>query len=235
MDGTVEFFSRVQALLPDQGIVLDLGAGRGKWQEDRCAWRRRLADLRGGNRLVVAADIDDAVWQNAGADAAVLLSRHGGLPFDQGAIGMVVADWVFEHVVDPAVLASELRRTVAPGGWVCARTPNKWGYVGMGARCVPNGNHVELLRRLQPQRAEQDVFSVRYRVNTRSAVRRVFAAADWLDCGYSYNPDPDYVGRSRVARSMVDLWQWAAPKSLATALHIFLQRKPPPVGRPQRP
>ena len=225
IDGTVEFFSRVQALLPDQGIVLDLGAGRGKWQEDACEWRRGLADLRGENRFVVAADIDEAVTQHAGADSAVLLPSEGGLPFNDASIAMVVADWVFEHVGDPALLAAELSRIVSPGGWVCARTPNKWGYVGLGARVIPNGKHVAMLSRLQPQRREEDVFSVEYRLNTTGAVRSAFSPSVWSHYSYFYNPDPDYVGRSRFARFLIDAWQWASPRPLSTALHVFLERQ----------
>lgn len=226
VDGTVEFFSRVQAILPAHDIVLDLGAGRGKWQEDACTWRRSLADLRGPHRFVVAADIDGAVTEHTAVDAAVLLPRHGGLPFRDRSISMVVADWVLEHVADPATFASELSRVVTPGGWVCARTPNKWGYVGVGARLVPNVKHVGLLERLQPERHERDVFPVTYRLNTRRAIARVFEAAEWNDFSYVYNPDVDYVGRSFAARCVVQAWQWIVPDPLATALHVFLQRKP---------
>lgn len=230
VDGTVEFFSRVHAVLPERGVVADLGAGRGKWQEDPCMWRRGLADLRGAERFVVGADIDQAVMGNTGVDASIVLPRHGGLPFCDQSIITVVADWVFEHVADPLRLASELRRTVVPGGWVCARTPNKWGYVGIGARLVPNEKHVRLLGRLQPHRSDKDVFDVAYRLNTYGALRRVFSAEDWIDCTYTYNPDPDYVGESKAARSIVQAWQRVAPQALGTTLHIFLQRRASPYG-----
>lgn len=225
VDGTVEFFSRVHALLPDRGVIVDLGAGRGKWQEDPCRWRHRLADLRGAERFVVGADIDKAVMANTGVDGSIVLPHHGGLPFRDQSITTIVADWVFEHVVDPRRLASELRRTVVPGGWVCARTPNKWGYVGIGARLIPNDRHVGLLRQLQPQRCDKDVFDVAYRLNTYGAIQHVFPATDWSNCTYTYNPDPDYVGESTVARSIVQAWQKVVPDALGTTLHIFLQRR----------
>ena len=226
VDGTVEFFSRVQAILPGHGFVLDLGAGRGQWQEDTCVWRRNLADLRGPRRLVVAADIDSTITEHAGVDAAVLLPPHGGLPFRDQSFDMVVADWVLEHVVDPAGFANELRRVVSPGGWICARTPNKWGYVGIGARLIPNLKHVDLLERLQPERHERDVFPVSYRLNTRRTIAHFFVAAEWNNYSYVYNPDVDYVGESFAAGCLVQAWQWIVPNPLATALHIFLQRRP---------
>lgn len=225
VDGTVEFYSRVQALLPTRGTVLDLGAGRGKWQEDSCAWRRDLCDLRGNRRLVVGVDIDRAVTDNDGVDAAVLLGADGSLPFESGSIALVLADWVFEHLADPAPLAAELARVLRPGGWLCARTPNKWGYVAIGARLVPNRLHVRLLGGLQPRRAERDVFPTFYRVNTRAALRHALPEELWMDCTYGHNPDPDYVGRSVTAYRALVAWQRLAPQFVATTLHAFLQRR----------
>ena len=225
IDGTVEFYSRVQAVLPGAGTVVDLGAGRGNWQEDSCQWRRRLCDLRAVGRLVVGADIDPAVENNTGVDVAVLLGHGGMLPFSDGSLRVVVADWVFEHIDDPLITAQELARTVAPGGWVCARTPNKWGYVGVGARLVPNRHHVQFLRRLQPYRDEADVFPVRYKLNTLDAIRTAFPAAHWRHCSYGYNPDPGYTGHSISGLLLVEAWQRVAPEVLCATLHIFLQRR----------
>lgn len=226
IDGTVEFFSRVQAVLPREGAVVDLGAGRGKWQEDPCTWRRRLCDLRGDGRLVIGVDIDTVVEQNTAVDVAVLLGHDGTFPFRDGSLRAVVADWVFEHIDDPAVTAQELTRTVAPGGWVCARTPNKWGYVGVGARLVPNRQHVRFLRRLQPYRNELDVFPVRYYLNTLPAIARAFPAPYWLDCSYVYNPDPSYFGDSPTGLMLLQAWQRVAPRPFGAILHVFLQRRP---------
>lgn len=225
IDGTVEFFSRVQALLPDQGVVVDLGAGRGKWQEDTCAWRHRLCDLRGDRRLIVGADVDAAVEQNSGVDAAVILAKNGRLPFRDHSVGAVVADWVLEHLRDPAVTAQELARVVVPGGWVCARTPNRWGYIGIGARMIPNNYHTRFLNRLQPDRRSRDVFSVCYRLNTLDAIWRAFPDGQWRHCSYTYNPDPSYFGHSRAAFRLIEAWQRVAPRSMAAALHVFVQRR----------
>lgn len=225
VDGTVEFYSRVQAVLPSEGVVVDLGAGRGRSQEDPVEWRRRLCDLRGEHRVVVGVDVDRAVKDNTIIDAAVLVSISGGLPFADGCLSLVVADWVFEHLQEPAVTASELARTVVPGGWLCARTPNKWGYVALGAQAVPRARHSAVLRRLQPFRAEKDMFPTFYGLNTRGAIRHAFPPHLWLDCTYPYNPDPSYVGRSMAADQALRAWQRISPPSMATTLHIFLQRR----------
>lgn len=39
VDGTVEFYTRVNALLSPDAVVVDLGAGRGKQSEDPVAFR----------------------------------------------------------------------------------------------------------------------------------------------------------------------------------------------------
>jgi hypothetical protein len=52
-DGTIEFYSRIRSLIEPTSVVLDLGAGRGKWVEDLVSYRRQLRQLqgRGGDRL----------------------------------------------------------------------------------------------------------------------------------------------------------------------------------------
>ena len=225
IDGTVQFFSRVQSVLPPEGIVVDFGAGRGKWTEDSCTWRRRLCDLRGAGRVVVGLDIDWAVAENRGLDAAVMIDSGASLPFADRSVRLVVADWVFEHLDNPRGVASELARVVAPGGWVCARTPNKWGYIALGSRLVPQRHHVRALRTLQPGRAERDVFPTRYRLNTLVEVARAFPPPAWRDCSHPYNPDPGYVGHSKVATGLVAAWQRLAPPPLSATLHVFVQRR----------
>lgn len=226
IDGTVEFFTRVRSLLPESAVVLDFGASRGSWREDPNAWRRELRDLRGHDRTVIGADVDAAIAENTGLDGAVLLGADSRLPLRNRSIDLVVADSVFEHLADPPAVAKELTRVVAPGGWVCARTPNRWGYVGIGARFVPDSLHTFALRRLQPLRKEVDVFGTEYAVNTRRAIRRTFPTDDWLDCSYTYNPDPDYAGRSLAAYRAVAAWQRVSPRALGTVLLIFMQRRP---------
>lgn len=43
VDGTVAFYSRVQALMTPENVVLDVGCGRGSGlQDDAVPWRREL-------------------------------------------------------------------------------------------------------------------------------------------------------------------------------------------------
>jgi hypothetical protein len=76
-------------------------------------------------------------------------------------------------------VVAELHRVVAPGGWVCARTPNRRGFIAVGARLVPNALHVRALKKLEPERKDFDVFPTRYRLNTMGQVRRAFPPDQW--------------------------------------------------------
>jgi SAM-dependent methyltransferase len=224
-DGTVEFYGRIQALLPAKAVVLDFGAGRGSWREDRCLYRRTLSELGGGERFVVGADVDPAIAQNTGVDCAVLVGTDGKLPFRSASIDVAVADWVLEHLEYPGAFAAEMERIVRPGGWLCARTPNRWGYVGIGSQLIPNAVHVPLLRRLQPERRKADVFPTRYRLNTMGRIVGHFQQSSWEHAVYRFNPNVDYAGKSAVMSVALAMWQRIVPSALATDLFVFLRRR----------
>ena len=68
-DGTVEFYGRINAILKDDYVVLDVGAGRAAWYEDdKCTYRRNLRTLRSKVKCVIAVDVDSAVFDNNSSD-----------------------------------------------------------------------------------------------------------------------------------------------------------------------
>lgn len=226
-DTTVEFYGRVQALLEPGMTVLDLGAGRGRLMYNSSRWRRTLADLGGDGRTVIAADPDPAVLENQSADERVVMPDPRTIPLPSGSVDCIVANWVLEHVEDPAAMAREIDRVLAPGGWLCAQTPNRHGYIALGARAVPNALHVRVLTRLQPEREARDVFATYYRMNTPATLRRLFP--DYFHAIYGAQGPPIYLGSAtatyRIARVVLE----ALPSSLAGVLLVFL-RKPEGTG-----
>ncbi len=112
-----------------------------------------------------------------------------------------------------------------PGGWICARTPNKWGYIGVGARLVPNSFHTRFLRRLQPDRKAEDVFPTRYRCNTLHDVRRHFPADRFDDFSYRHESEPLYAGSSRAAQRLQRGVLTVLPGSMASMLMIFVRKR----------
>ena len=226
VDGSVEFYTRIRALLRPDMQVLDFGAGRG-WAmvDDPNPTRSRLANLRGACEKVVGVDIDPAVRGNPGLDEAVVIQQGEALPFAAGSFDLVVSDHVFEHVDDPELVAAEIDRILRPGGWVCARTPNRNGYIAWGARLVPYGLHARVLSRLQPDRLPVDVFPTRYRLNTRATVRRHFP--DYRHCTYAFNTEPAYGGSLRSLWFILWSWSRVAPEALCATWHIFIQKRRP--------
>lgn len=231
LDGDIAFFGRVQALLSELGpdaVVVDFGAGRGRASEDPVPYRRNLHDLRATDRRVIGLDVDPVVLENPLVDEAHIIEPGVRLPIPDASVDLIVSDFTFEHVDDPGPVAREFERILKPGGWVCARTPNKWGFIAIGARLVPNRLHVRALHTLQPGKHEVDTFPTRYRMNTRGALRRIFPAPAFEVHAYTTDYEPHlYAGQSRVLTSA--LWALRAlPAPLRSMWVVFVRKTAKP-------
>jgi SAM-dependent methyltransferase len=225
-DGFVEFYSRVNALLTPESDVLDFGAGRGQWAFDPLPpFSRDLRAYHERVRSVVGCDVDPVVLTNPTLASADVVAPGDPLPYDDGSFDVVVADYVLEHVAehDAPGVAAEVLRVLRPGGWLAARTPNKWGMIGIGARAVPNTLHTRVLHRLQPGRQDQDVFPVEYHMNTRRSLRTLFPEPHHLVV-YGHNSEPRYFGHSVPAWRAAQLLNRVTPPALASTLMVFVQK-----------
>jgi SAM-dependent methyltransferase len=139
VDGTVEFYNRVNALIKSDSVVVDFGAGRGAaLREDPARWRRVLRNLRGKCRRVIGIDVDDAVFLNPGLDEAIIIQPGGPIPMPEASVDFIVSDCVFEHISDPEAVCRELDRVLKPGGWLCAH-PKSLGLYSAGIQTDPKG------------------------------------------------------------------------------------------------
>lgn len=223
VDGTVAFYTRVQAVSEHAGVVIDYGAGRGAWVEDEVPYRRRLHDLRVPGRVVVGIDVDPVVVDNPALDVAHVVAPHEPMPLIDCSADVIVADWVLEHITDPKFVAADLTRVLKPGGWLCARTPNRFGYVALMSRWVPNRLHTRVLARAQPHRHERDIFPTAYRMNTPSALATLFP--DFERIVYRFHPEPAYAGAHEVAYRTMNRLQLLLPARFGATTFAFL-RKP---------
>jgi SAM-dependent methyltransferase len=224
----VQFYQRIHALLdelPSDPTVVDFGAGRGASLDNALPVHRRLMDLRTRAQRVIGVDVEDAVKANPLLTEAIVVRCGEPIPIGDRAADLILADHCFEHIEDTASVAAELRRIVRPGGWICARTPNRWGYVAIAARAVPNGLHGFLLRRLQPARQERDVFQTFYRLNTFRAIEAHFPSVEFKQAVYGWEPECAYGGGSPAIVRACDLLRRVTPERLRPVLLIFLQKR----------
>jgi SAM-dependent methyltransferase len=223
----IPFYTRVNALLRPDMTVVDYGAGRGLWAEEHEGFLRELMLLQGKVQKVIGIDVDPAVLANPVVDERLTVPADGPLPLADASVDLVVAKSVLEHIERPETAAAEIARVLRPGGWFCAWTPNRWGYIGIGARLVPNRWHARLLRRVEPtdRRRGDDVFPAYYRMNTRRAIRRLFPACAFEHCSYVVNGLPTYnLGSTAMAR-LLQLYGRLTPPGLGQYLHVFVRKR----------
>jgi SAM-dependent methyltransferase len=227
-DQEVAFFTQVAALLRPDDIVLDFGAGRGEFVEtDPSSYRVWLQNLRGRCRHVDGCDPDRIVLQNPTLDSAAVIELGKPLPYPDDRFDLIISRYVFEHVSDPEWAARELLRVLRPGGWICAMTPNKWGYVALAASLVPNAIHTRVLSRVQPGRPAEDIFPTRYLLNRPSAVRRYFGhSADVFH--YSTSAVPSYHFGSLFIMRMLQVVHRLTPPFFDVGLRFFIRKR---IGR----
>jgi len=225
-DGFIEFYTRVNALLSPDSRVLDFGAGRGLWAiEPFPELHRRLRSFHERVAEVHGVDVDPVVLDNPTLASAQVIEPGALLPFEDASFDLVLADHVLEHVsdADAPTVAAEMLRILVPGGWIAARTPNKWGIIGIGARAVPNDLHTRVLSRLQPHRKAEDVFPVRYSMNTRRSLSALFPAPHELVV-YGHASEPTYFGSNAPAWRVAQLVDRLTPPALAPTLMVFVRK-----------
>ena len=212
-DHRIIFFARVNALLRKDMTVLDFGAGRGIWAEIESGFKLDLTTLKSKCKRLIGADVDPVVLDNPVVDEAVVLPADGSIPLPDGSIDMVVSWAVFEHLTDPARAAGELHRILRPGGWICAWTPNRWSYVSVGARLIPNRFHARVLRYVHPtsRRQECDVFPTFYKLNTLRELRRHFPTTHFEHFSYRFSGAPSYHANKFVLAAAIDVAAKLAP------------------------
>ena len=148
-------------------------------------WLRHLLLLKPKCSKRIGCDVDAAVMGNRMLDEAHVLDERQGhrIPLPDESVGLVLADWVIEHLEDPILTFREIHRVLRPGGWFCARTGNLRHYSYALARVVVAGSPLEsrTLHRVQPDREDRDVFPKVFRANTKRALRKTLVSAGFRE------------------------------------------------------
>ena len=226
LDGSITFFTFVKAAMMkvDAKRVLDFGAGRGAALiEDRSVYRKNLRDLRTTGAHVSVCDLDEVVLTHPASDEQHQLKYNEPLPYDDESLDVIVSDMTFEHVANDEFTASELLRVLKPGGYICARTPNKLGYVQIITSLIPNSLHSKLLKSIQPNRKSEDVFPTVYKMNSPSQIKRLFPECEVMHLRDSADP-AYYFGNKWIYRFFLLVHKFM-PSLFATTILFFI-RKP---------
>jgi SAM-dependent methyltransferase len=226
LDGTVRFFAQVNALLQPSMIVLDYGAGRARWYEDDpCAYRRALQTIKGKVQRVYGCDVDPALLGNRSVDEHLLIQRGQPIPLPDHSVDLIVSDHTFEHLTEPGSVVAEFKRVLKRGGWICARTPNKYAYTSLPTRAVPNLLHAAVLRRVQPHRKSEDVFPTAFKINTMSEISRYFPPHEFENFTFRALPEPGYHFNLRPMVGLMLIVHKLLPAVLTAPLFVFLRRR----------
>src|SRR5450432_1375499 len=154
IDGTTQFRGMIERHLTPLSQVLDIGAGSG---------RQSHFHYSGKVARFVCIDVSDEVLQNPNLDEAFCCDA-AKMPFPDNSFDIVFSDYVFEHLPEPDRAVQEIFRVLKPGGRFFVRTPNKWHYVPIIARLLPDKTHPGLLDGLAI-RNQEDVFPKHYLAN----------------------------------------------------------------------
>jgi SAM-dependent methyltransferase len=220
VDGTIAFYTRVQSLLTESSVVLDVGGGRGAYADDPVAIRKNLRILKGKVARVIGLDVDPAAQSNPFQDEFRLLTGPRW-PVEDDSIDLCLCDSVLEHIEQPEIFFENCRRVLKNGGYLCIRTPNSWSYVAFVSKLVPDHMHSRVLARVQEVRKEEDVFPTHYRCNSLPRLRRMLDRYGFEHVVYGYEAEPSYLQFSAFAYALGAFHQRFAPGFLRPVLHGF--------------
>ena len=220
IDGTIAFFSRVNALLDPSNVVLDVGCGRGAYGEDSVRFRRNLQTLKGKVSKVIGIDIDKSAQDNPFLDEFRLIQKKSW-PIEDESIDLIVCDFVLEHIKNPNFFFSEFSRVLKSGGTICIRTPNQWSYVTLFSILIPNRYHAKIISFVQNGRKSEDVFPTVYKCNTIWKMKNILKKHNFDSVVYGYEAEPSYLAFSTIAYFLGVLHQRFVPGILKPVIFVF--------------
>jgi SAM-dependent methyltransferase len=108
-----DFIERAGASVPAGALVLDAGAGDGRYRKEFGHTRYIGVDLAVG----------DVTWDYSGLNAICTLAN---LPFPDATFEAVLCTQVLEHVAEPQLVLCEIARVLKPNGRLFLSAPQSW-------------------------------------------------------------------------------------------------------------
>lgn len=189
IDGTTEFHELCASRIRVGSTILEIGAGP---TNSTSAFLARLGDNHG-------LDVDPVVRTNTALRSATVLAGTA-YPFPDGSFDACVSDYVVEHLEQPELHLSEVRRVLKPSGVYVFRTPNRHHYVAVVSRHTPYWFHRLVANRVRRLPAEaHEPHPTYYRLNDPRAIR---IESDKLGLGVEHlgmiEKEPSYGMGSRL-------------------------------------
>jgi SAM-dependent methyltransferase len=223
VDGTLAFYHRVNSLVKQDTTVIDVGCGRGAYQDDPVPYRKQVRILKGKCIAVIGIDVDPHAQDNPYLDEFRMINDDFW-PVEDESADLCLADNVLEHIENPKRFFSECNRILKPGGYLCIRTPNLLSYVGLVARLVPNRQHVAVLHKAKDRVVTQDVFPTYYRCNTIPGLMKTMTHSGFDACVYGYEAEPAYLSFSKLSYAVGVFLGRYTPNLFRVGIHAFGQK-----------
>lgn len=160
-NATIAYRKLVSHLIRPGMTILHAGCG---WDRNEITrpWRESCR--------VVGVDLDERVASKFHSEF-----HHcsvAALPFPDSTFDIVVSEYVWEHLDDPAGAFREIARALKSGGKLVVLTPCKWSYKGLAAWLLPFRFHIWMGNIRYGLGHDPDMYPTRYRCNTQPAFRR---------------------------------------------------------------
>lgn len=158
------FAEKLRQIISPRDRILDAGCGTGKFFS--------FDPERQAGCQLVGTDLREDVNANSEMDFCVR-AKLNALPFEDASFDVVNCRLVIEHIDFPEATLKEFYRVLKPGGRLAIFTPNLLHYFGAAAKLTPHWFHVWFNSQVRGF-DENDIFSTRYRANTRRQLRKLF-------------------------------------------------------------
>ena len=161
------YFKEIEEKITHDSVVLEIGCGRRPGSGVEASV--------GGTRLFVGIDLclehlrhflNKSTCMPVFGDAQII-------PFKNSSFDLVFCRSVLEHIQYPESFVREIDRVLKPGGYFIFFTPNRWGYITIISRLLPDKLRANVVRMIHT-REEQDIFKAYYLMNDKSQLRRLF-------------------------------------------------------------
>lgn len=166
------FYEALEPFLDARPIWADFGCGSQlvpKWLNP--VHYLRYCKAADKARMAVGLDFDER-----GLRANQLLRKVRGdlqhLPFASGSLELASANMVVEHLDSPVEFLREVKRVLKPSGVFVLHTPNISSPLIALSRLFPTGLKRLLVRLLEGDRQDEDVFLTHYRLNSPPCIRK---------------------------------------------------------------